>query len=116
MPEAVSPAPVVGDGFVDVPKGVLTVAELDPTIAHVLDQQFANQAQEFNAQANRARAGDSAVSELVRNVAVQTTQLVGAKAAQNLEVDRTMQQVLLARAVRDQPASTPFAEPAAKTA
>ena len=82
---------------------------IDATIAQVLDQQFANQAQEFNAQANRARAGDAAVAELVRNVAVQTTQLVGAKAAQNLEVDRLGQQILAERAVRDQPGSTTFA-------
>jgi hypothetical protein len=81
---------------------------MDPTIAHVLDQQFANQAQEFNAQANRARAGDSAVAELVRNVAVQTTQLVGAKAAQTLEADRLGQQILAQRSVRDQPASAPL--------
>jgi hypothetical protein len=76
---------------------------MDPTIAHVLDQQFANQAQEFNAQANRGRAGDAAVAELVRNVAVQTTQLVGAKAAQTLEADRLGQQILAQRAVAAQP-------------
>jgi hypothetical protein len=82
---------------------------IDATIAQVLDQSFANQAAEFSAQANRARAGDAAVAELVRNVAVQTTQLVGAKAAQNLEVDRLGQQILAERAVRDQPGSSAFA-------
>ena len=86
---------------------------MDETIGKMIDTQLLlNQAQEFTSQANRARAGDAAVAELVRNVAVQTTQLVGAKAAQNLEVDRTSQQILMSRAVRDQPASSPFAEPA----
>jgi hypothetical protein len=85
---------------------------MDPTIAHVLDQQFAVQASEFNMQANRARAGDAAVAELVRNVAVQTTQLVGAKAAQTLEADRLSQQLLAQRAVRDQPASGPLTQAA----
>lgn len=82
---------------------------MDPTIAHVLDQQFANQAQEFSAYANRVRAGDGHVAELTRIVSLQTTQLVGAKAAQNLEVDRLGQQILAERAVRDQPGSSAFA-------
>lgn len=90
-------------------EGVVKMASpMDATIAQVLDQAFVNQSAEFTAQANRARAGDAAVAELVRNVAVQTTQLVGAKAAQNLEVDRLGQQILAERAVRDQPGSAPF--------
>lgn len=85
---------------------------MNPTVSDVLDKAFATQFQEFNAQGNRARAGDAAVAELVRNVAVQTTQLVGAKAAQTLEADRIAQETLQQRAVRDQPGSSPFANPA----
>lgn len=74
------------------------------------ERQMLNQAATVETQANRMNAGDNAVAELVRNgfgaVSVNSIQLVGAAAAQRLEVDRLSQQVLAQRAARNQPAPT----------
>ena len=76
---------------------------MDPTIAAVLQQQFAEQVNEFRATANRERAGSGHVAEILRNVAAQAFGLVGAKAAQNLETSLIAREVLQTRATKDQP-------------
>ena len=52
-------------------------------------------------------------AELVRNGNAQAAFLVGATAAGKLLADPLAQQILAQRAARDQPSSTPFAEPVA---
>ncbi len=76
---------------------------IDATVAHVLDQQFAEQVNVFRAQQNRATAGDAAVAELVRNNAAQADMLIGARAAQTLLVDPLASSVLSQRSAGGQP-------------
>ena len=83
--------------------------------AGLLEKSMLEQSNVFTAQQNRATAGDAAVAELVRNgygfSAVNSSALVGAHAAGQLDKDVTANRILDARAVRDQPASRNFAKP-----
>lgn len=102
------------DPNVDIPGCPGEVNEMPATASEQFmtlnERAMLNQASVFEAQQNRATAGDAAVAELVRNgfgaVSVNSIQLVGAKAAQTLEADRIAQQILAERAVRNQPAPT----------
>jgi hypothetical protein len=80
---------------------------MDPTIATVLNQQFAEQVNEFRATSNNARNGDQHVAELLRNTAVNAHALVGAKAAQNLETSLIAREILQTRATKNQPDAKP---------
>lgn len=71
---------------------------MDPTIATVLNQQFAEQAARMQAMGNRAQAGDQAVAELVRNAGANFMLLAGASAAQGLAGD-----ILAQRSAGQQP-------------
>jgi hypothetical protein len=76
---------------------------IDATISQAMDQSFVDGQSTMRTQLLRATAGDAAVAEILRNVAVQATQLVGAHAAGQLEMSRLAKEILDQRSAGGQP-------------
>ena len=75
---------------------------MDDTVATVLQQQFAQQANHATALLNRTTAGDQAVAELVRNGAAQLATITLAKASTTLDAGLA-KEILNQRSAENQP-------------
>ena len=106
------------DGVLDVPgvvsfEGDTKMAEIDATIKQAMDQDFAaGQAalrQGFGAGAVRRNDGANFVTEAGQNQHLLAQQLIGAKAAGQLDRDALSKGILDARSAAGQPGNAPDA-------
>lgn len=86
------------------------MADVDPTVAKILDQSFAKSHQVGIQAADRASAGNDVVAELTRNIFLGEIQKVGtreAAAMQRMDTDKLSEKILDARAAAQQPNFAP---------
>lgn len=103
MPD-VTNDPVLGDGVLTIPP--LPIGEtmaMDDTIASQMQQNFANFNQELNRSAVRHQDTAEHVSEESKHIFMLGQQLVGAKAAGQLDRDSLAKSILDARSAAGQP-------------
>lgn len=87
----------------DVPCTPCERDPMDETIKHQMDQNFANFNQELNRSAVRHQDTAEFVSEQSKSSFLLSQQLVGSKAAGQLDRDSLAKSILDSRAARDQP-------------
>lgn len=107
MPTDETDDAIIGDGVLTLEppiNGETTMPrEIDPTIANQMDQNFANFNQELNRSAMRHQDTAEFVSEQSKAQFLLSQQLVGAKAAGQLDRDALAKGVLDQRSASGQP-------------
>lgn len=101
---ATDEAPVIGDGLLTIliPEEKKKMA-MDESTKVMFEQSFANQHQGNQHAFRRLQDGQDNVAEQTRLSFVLTQQLVGAKAAGNLNMDPLGKAILDQRSVKNQP-------------
>ncbi len=79
------------------------MAEIDPTIKHAMDQDFADGRARMRLLGETAAAGNNFVHESMREQFLHESRLVGAAAAARLDRDQLAHQILQQNSARDQP-------------